>query len=113
MLTCPMCKKGISDPVRTCPRCRTDLSLLTDYVTDLDHGLARAERLTRQGELADAVWAYLEVLEVDPDNPTARRRPFVNSTARSRAGAGWSDSAGRPGSAGGCNRGRSAGARWA
>jgi hypothetical protein len=50
------------------------VSLLATYVEDLDSGLSRAESLTRAGELGEAVWAYLEVLEVDPDNETARRQ---------------------------------------
>jgi hypothetical protein len=69
-----MCKKALSAPARQCPRCRTDLALLVDYVDTLQDGLARAEACTRRGELGDAVWAYLEVLEVDPDQPAARRQ---------------------------------------
>ena len=74
MLTCPMCKKSVQFTSRECPTCRTDLSLLTDYVDHLAEGLARAEALTRAGELGEAVWAYLTVLEVDPDNATARKQ---------------------------------------
>jgi hypothetical protein len=76
MLTCPNppCRKPVPPGVRECPRCQTDLSLLVAYVEDLQSGLARAEALTRAGELGEAVWAYLEVLEVDPDNATARRQ---------------------------------------
>jgi hypothetical protein len=47
---------------------------LIDYVDHLQDGLTRAESLTRTGELGEAVWAYLGVLEVDPDNATARRQ---------------------------------------
>ena len=54
-----------------CPRCRADLSLLVEHVEHLQGGLARAEALTQRGELGEAVWAYLEVLEADPNNPTA------------------------------------------
>jgi len=74
MLTCPMCKKTVPGLDRQCPTCRTDLSLLVDYVGHLQDGLAQAEALTRAGELGEAVWTYLEVLEVDPDNATARRQ---------------------------------------
>jgi hypothetical protein len=76
MLTCPnpTCRKPIAALERECPRCRTDLSLLVDYVDHLQGGLSRAEALARAGELGDAVWAYLEVLEVDPDNAEARRQ---------------------------------------
>jgi len=81
MLTCPMCKKVLPDQVQQCPRCGTDLSLLNDYVSHLHDGLARAETLTRQGELGEAVWAYLEVLEVDPGNATARRQVGKVATA--------------------------------
>ena len=74
MLTCPMCKKSLRGMARECPACRTDLSLLVDYAGALHEGLARAETLTRAGELGDAVWSYLEVLEIDPDSPIARRQ---------------------------------------
>jgi hypothetical protein len=74
MLTCPMCKKALRAMTRECPTCRTDLSLLTDYAGALDSGLARAESLTKEGELAEAVWTYLAILEVDPDCPAARRQ---------------------------------------
>src|SRR5438093_595195 len=69
-----MCKKAVRGLVRTCVTCQTDLSLLVDYVAGLETGLQRAERLTRAGELGGAVWSYLEVLEVDPDNATARHQ---------------------------------------
>src|SRR5262245_43101594 len=76
MLTCPnpTCGKKLATLERECPRCRTDLSLLVDYVDHLQDGLARADALTRAGELGEAVWGYLSVLEVDPDNATARRQ---------------------------------------
>jgi hypothetical protein len=69
-----MCKKSVQPASRECPTCRTDLSLLADYVGHLDAGLARAEALTRAGELGEAMWAYLAVLEVDPDNTEAKRQ---------------------------------------
>jgi hypothetical protein len=74
MLTCPMCKKKLRGLEKECVNCKTDVSLLVDYVENLQEGLVRAEALTKAGELGEAVWAYLEVLEVDPDNATARRR---------------------------------------
>ena len=74
MLTCPHCQKTLQDLARQCPRCRTDLTLLVDYSENLETGLERAERLVRSGELGEAVWEYLQVLEVDPDNPTASRQ---------------------------------------
>ena len=94
MLTCPMCKKVLAEQVARCPRCSTDLSLLNDYVSHLHDGLARAETLTRQGELGEAVWAYLEVLEVDPENAVARRQVGKVATAvrqfdRSAPGPRW------------------------
>jgi hypothetical protein len=60
--------------VRRCPTCQADLDLLVDYVSHLSGGLERAENLTRAGELGQAFWAYMEVLEVDPDNAAARRQ---------------------------------------
>ena len=81
MLICPMCKKELAEWSSACPRCRADLSILVDYVGHLQDGLARADELTRQGELGEAVWAYLEVLEVDPDNAQARRQVSKVATA--------------------------------
>src|SRR5713226_6042968 len=81
MLTCPMCKKTLPESTQQCPRCSTDLSLLTDYVEHLHDGVARADDLIRQGQLDEAVWAYLEVLEVDPDNAGARRQVGRVATA--------------------------------
>jgi hypothetical protein len=69
-----MCRELLSDDARQCRKCQTDLTLLADYVSHLRQGLNQAEACTRAGELGDAVWAYLSVLEVDPDNGTARRQ---------------------------------------
>ena len=74
MLSCPLCKKKVPPLERECPSCHADLSLLVDYVVNLAGGLERAEALTRAGRLGEAVWAYLEVLETDPDNAAARRQ---------------------------------------
>src|SRR6476469_8531041 len=74
MLICPMCKKKLRGVERECGNCRTDVSLLVQYVDNLRAGLAQAEAHTRAGELGEAVWAYLAVLEVDPDNAEARRQ---------------------------------------
>jgi hypothetical protein len=74
MPKCPQCTKPLREITRRCPSCQADLDLLVDYVSHLQGGLERAENLVKAGELGQAVWAYLEVLEVDPDNPTARRQ---------------------------------------
>src|SRR5262249_36230041 len=74
MPSCPQCNKPLRELVRRCPSCQADLDLLVDYVSHLQGGLERAENLTRAGELGQAVWAYLEVLEVDPDNAPAKRQ---------------------------------------
>ena len=100
MLTCPMCKKVLADQVAQCPRCSTDLSLLNDYVSHLQDGLARADALTRQGELGEAVWAYLEVLEIDPENAVARHQVGKVATAvrqfdRAAPGRKWLQRLGR------------------
>jgi len=58
-----------------------DLDLLVDYVDQMQGGLVRADNFTRSGELGAAVWAYLEVLEVDPDNSEARRQVGQVATA--------------------------------
>ena len=89
-----MCKKTLASLDRECPRCRFDLSLLAEYVVHMDGGLARADRLTCNGELGEAVWAYLAVLEVDPDQPVARRQvgqvaAAVRQFDRSAPGRRW------------------------
>jgi len=81
MLTCPWCKKKTPALERECPSCHADLTLLVDYVENLAGGLVRADELTRAGQLGEAVWAYLEVLEVDPDNAVARRQVGRVATA--------------------------------
>jgi hypothetical protein len=81
MPSCPQCNKPLIELTRQCPTCRADLDLLVEYVTGLEGSLTRAEQLTRAGELGPAVWAYLEVLEVDPDNPLARQRVGQVATA--------------------------------
>lgn len=74
MIKCPMCREMLPDNARQCRKCQTDLALLSDYTSHLRVGLTQAEAATRAGELGEAVWAYLAVLEVDPDNSTARRQ---------------------------------------
>jgi hypothetical protein len=81
MPRCPQCNKNLVEITPRCPSCQADLSLLVDYVGNLQSGLNRAEDLTRAGELGKAMWAYLEVLEVDPDNPAARRQVGQVATA--------------------------------
>jgi hypothetical protein len=74
MPKCPQCTKPLREFTRRCPSCQADLDLLVDYVSHLQGGLERAENLVKAGDLGLAIWAYLEVLEVDPDNPAARRQ---------------------------------------
>ena len=81
MIKCPMCRSLLPDDARQCAKCKTDLTLLADYVSHLRDGLVQAEGLTKAGELGEAVWAYLSVLEVDPDNATARRQVGKVATA--------------------------------
>src|SRR5439155_14231855 len=81
MPNCPQCTKPLRDFTRRCPSCQADLDLLVDYVSHLQGGLERAENLVKAGELGQAIWAYLEVLEVDPDNPTARKQIGMVVTA--------------------------------
>jgi hypothetical protein len=76
-----MCKKMLRGMEKECLSCKADVSLLVDYVENLQEGVARAEALTKAGQLGDAVWAYLEVLEIDPDNATARRQVGKVATA--------------------------------
>src|SRR6185295_10881949 len=81
MPQCPQCTKPLAELTRQCPSCRADLELLVDYVNGLQSSLERAQQLTRAGELGAAVWAYLEVLEVDPDNAAAKRQVGQVATA--------------------------------
>src|SRR5580693_6553631 len=81
MPSCPQCNKPLTELTRQCPTCRADLDLLVEYVSGLTGSLYRAEHLTRGGELGPAMWAYLEVLEVDPDNPEAKRQVGQVATA--------------------------------
>jgi hypothetical protein len=76
-----MCRKALSRLEKECPSCRSDLSLLLHYTGDLGGGLERAEEKTRAGKLGEAVWEYLQVLEVDPDNPVARQQVGLVVTA--------------------------------
>src|SRR5471030_3064494 len=81
MPNCPQCTKPLREFTRRCQSCQADLDLLVDYVSHLQGGLQRAENLTKAGELGQAIWAYLEVLEVDPDNPQARKQIGMVVTA--------------------------------
>ncbi len=74
MPACPQCTKPLRELGRRCPFCQADLDLLVDYVGHLSGGLDKARELTQSGELGQAIWAYLEILEVDPDNAVARRQ---------------------------------------
>jgi hypothetical protein len=74
MPNCPQCSKPLREFSRRCPSCQADLDLLVDFASSLTRGLERAETFTREGELGKAFWAYLEVLEADPDNVQARRQ---------------------------------------
>jgi hypothetical protein len=78
-LTCPMCKKELAPAANPCPRCRADLSLLVEFMSNLDEHLNKAEAALKAGELGDAVWAYLNVLETDPEHAVARKQ--VNKVA--------------------------------
>jgi hypothetical protein len=105
MAACPQCSKPLRELARRCPSCQADLDLLVDFVSHLQGGIQRAENLTRAGELGDAVWAYLEVLETEPDNAPARRqisrvvtavRQFDLSTPARRIASGMPLPDGRP-----------------
>src|SRR5437773_2037388 len=81
MLTCPMCKRALEPPATPCPRCRADLTLLVDFMSNLDEHLTKADAALKAGEIGDAVWAYLNVLETDPDHPVARKQVLKVATA--------------------------------
>src|SRR5262245_33273067 len=81
MIECPMCKNRNPESAKECQRCKADVSLLAKYVADLKVGLSKAEKMTREGELGEAVWAYLAVREIDPDNGPAKRQVGKVATA--------------------------------
>ncbi len=81
MLTCPMCKKTLEPAATPCPRCRADLTMLVDFMSNLDEQLSKADAALKAGELGDAVWAYLNVLETDPEHAVARRQVTKVATA--------------------------------
>jgi hypothetical protein len=80
-LNCPMCKKALEARANPCPRCHTDLTLLVDFMSNLDEHLTKADDALKRGELGEAVWAYLNVLETDPDHDVARRQVSKVATA--------------------------------
>lgn len=81
MPLCPQCNKPLRELVRRCPSCQADLDLLVDFVSHLRGGVERAQDLTKAGELGQAVWAYLAILEVDPDNAAAKKQVSQVATA--------------------------------
>jgi len=81
MLTCPMCKKELPSGTTPCTRCRADLTMLVDYMSNLDEHLNKADAALKSGELGEAVWAYLNVLETDPEHPIAQRQVREVATA--------------------------------
>ena len=76
-----MCKKVLDPAATPCPRCRADLTLLVDFMGNLDEHLGKADAALKSGELGDAVWAYLNVLETDPEHAVAKRQVSKVATA--------------------------------
>src|SRR5258707_12481600 len=81
MLTCPMCKKALEPRASPCSRCRADLTLLVDFMSNLDEHLNKADAAIKAGEIGEAVWAYLNVLETEPDHPVAKKQVLKVATA--------------------------------
>lgn len=71
-IICPMCRREVESGTAACPTCRADLSLLSGLSSDVDKLLAKANQLRQDGQLAPAVQAYLDALDVDPGNDEAR-----------------------------------------
>lgn len=71
-ITCPMCRREVEAGITACPSCRADLALLDGLMNDAASHLERADRLREEGQLAPAVQAYLDVLDLDPSNSEAR-----------------------------------------
>ena len=74
MLTCPMCKKVLPPGTNPCSRCRADLTLLVEFMSHMDENLNKADEALKAGDLRQAVWGYLNVLETDPAHPVARKQ---------------------------------------
>src|SRR5437588_11912952 len=72
MLTCPACQNELAEPAAACPRCRADLTLLSAYARDVQALVDRGDALRQDGQLAPAVQAYLDALDLDPANAAAR-----------------------------------------
>lgn len=67
-----MCQREVEPGTAACPGCRADLTLLSGLAGDVRNRLNRADQLRQDGQLAPAVQAYLEVLDLDPGNAEAR-----------------------------------------
>jgi hypothetical protein len=48
---------------------------------NLDEHLSKAEAAMKAGELGDAVWAYMNILETDPEHPVAVKQVRQVATA--------------------------------
>ena len=72
MSSCPVCRTEFRAGESACSICRADLGLLSLFMSDVQAQLERAEQLRQDGQLAPAVQAYLDVLDVDPANAEAR-----------------------------------------
>lgn len=81
MVTCPNCKKDLVAGTITCSRCKADLGLLVHYMNDVEQHLGKAESALQAGDLGEATWAYLQILELDPENATAKRQISKVATA--------------------------------
>jgi tetratricopeptide (TPR) repeat protein len=71
-LSCPVCRSSVPAGEKFCGTCRADLSLLSAVHMDAHVLLEKADALRAEGQLAPAVQAYLDVLDVDPTNAEAR-----------------------------------------
>lgn len=71
-LTCPLCQKPNPPTARACESCKSDLTLLSALMNDVQAMLNEADKLRQDGQLAPAVQAYLDVLDADPANAEAR-----------------------------------------
>jgi uncharacterized protein YdbL (DUF1318 family) len=55
--------------------------LLVEFMDNLDEHLSKAEAAMKAGELGEAVWAYMNVLETDPEHPVAVKQVRQVATA--------------------------------
>ena len=95
---CPQCKIELTGRPSQCPRCRTDLSLLADLMSEVEILRTKAHDAKSSGKIGPAIEAYLQMLEIDPTDAEAREavgesvraiRTVLKLETKSRSRAVW------------------------